>query len=100
MEDVPEPGFRKYWGQELSSLKYECHAITNEYPEASSVVQQVHKVLSDIEILAKCTPARERDISQWTTILSSAEENSNILQILRWEAAFYRSPRHVHGNTE
>jgi hypothetical protein len=28
----------------------------NKYPEAASVAQ-VHKVLSDIEILAKCTPA-------------------------------------------
>jgi hypothetical protein len=52
MADMPEPGFRKYWRQELSSLKSECHAITNKYPEAASVVQEVHKVLSDIEILA------------------------------------------------
>jgi hypothetical protein len=52
MADVPEPGFRKYWRQTLSSLKYESHAITNKNPEASSVVQQLHKVIYDIEILA------------------------------------------------
>jgi hypothetical protein len=28
----------------------------NKYPEAASVVPQVHKVLNDIEIFAKCTP--------------------------------------------
>jgi hypothetical protein len=27
-------------------------------------------------------------------------EQSNILQIFRWEAAFQRTQRHVHGNTE
>jgi hypothetical protein len=32
------------------------------YPEAASVAQ-VHKVLSDIEILAKYTPAKVREIS-------------------------------------
>jgi hypothetical protein len=35
-----------------TSLKSQCHAITNKYPEAASVVQQVHKVQSDIENLA------------------------------------------------
>jgi hypothetical protein len=81
--DVPELGFRKYWRQELSTLKSECHAITNKYPEAASVVHQVHKVISDIETLAKCTPARVGESSQWTAILNSAEEYG-----AKWEAAF------------
>jgi hypothetical protein len=75
MADVPEPGFRKYWRRALSSLKSESHAITNKYPEAASVVKQVHKVISDIEILAKCTPARVGESSQWTNIVNGAEEN-------------------------
>jgi hypothetical protein len=33
----------------LASLNSQCHAITKEYPGAGSVVQQVHKVLNDIE---------------------------------------------------
>jgi hypothetical protein len=37
MADIPELGFRKYWRQELSSLKSECHAIMNKYPEAASI---------------------------------------------------------------
>jgi hypothetical protein len=52
MADVPERGFRKYWRQELSSLKPESHAITNKYPKAVSVVKQVHKLISGTEILA------------------------------------------------
>jgi hypothetical protein len=40
-----------------TSQKSECHAITNKYPEAVSVVQHVYKVLSDTENLAGCTTA-------------------------------------------
>jgi hypothetical protein len=58
MAVVIKPEFREYWRQMLSSLKSQCHDITNKYPEAASVMQQVHKVISDIEILAKCTPAK------------------------------------------
>jgi hypothetical protein len=75
MADVSVPGFRKYWTQKLASLKSECHAITNKYPEAASVVQQVHKLLSDIEILAGCTPDKVGKSSEWTSIMNSAEEN-------------------------
>jgi hypothetical protein len=58
MADVTEPGFRKYWRQKLSSLKSQCHDVTNKYPEAASVVQQVYKMVSNIELLAKCTLAK------------------------------------------
>jgi hypothetical protein len=70
MADVPEPGFRKYWRQKLSSLKSQYH-----YPEAASVVPQAYKVLSDIEILARYTPAKVGESSEWTTVVNSAEEN-------------------------
>jgi hypothetical protein len=64
MADVTEPGFRKYWREKLSSLKSQCRDITNKYPEAASVVQQVYEVLSDIEILAECTPAKMEESSE------------------------------------
>jgi hypothetical protein len=73
MADIPVPGLRKYWSQKLVSLKFECHTITNKYPEAASVVQQVHKILSDTENLVGCTPAKVS--SEWTSIVNSAEEN-------------------------
>jgi hypothetical protein len=75
MADVPIRGSRKYWTQRLASLKSESHTITNKYPAAASIVQQVHKVLSDIENLAGCTQARVEESSQWTCIVNSAEEN-------------------------
>jgi hypothetical protein len=75
MADVIEPGLWKYWRQELLSLKSECHDITSKYPETASVAQQVCTVISDVEILAKCTPTGVGESSQWT-IVKSGEENS------------------------
>jgi hypothetical protein len=49
----------------------------------------VYKVLSDIKILAKCTPAKVRESSQWTSIVSWAEENrANFCKILRGKPLF------------
>jgi hypothetical protein len=87
MADIPVCGFLKYCRQKLAALNSECHAITNKYPEAGSVVQ-VHKVLNDIEILAGSTRAKVGESPKWTTIVNSAEENRTDLQISGWEAAF------------
>jgi hypothetical protein len=75
MADVPETELRKYSRQKLSSLKSQCHYTRNKYPEAAFVVQQVYKVLSDFEILARLTPAKVGESSEWTTIVNSAEKN-------------------------
>jgi hypothetical protein len=89
MADVTEPGFRKYWREKLSSLKFQDHDITNKYPEAASVVQQVYKVLRDIEILAKRTPAKMGESSKWMSIVSRAEENrGNFCKILKGKPLF------------
>jgi hypothetical protein len=60
MVDVPEEGFWKYCRQMLSSLKSQYHDIKNKYPETVSVMQQVYKLLSEIEIFARYTPAKGR----------------------------------------
>jgi hypothetical protein len=70
MADVAEPGFQKYWRQELSTLKSQCYAMTNKYPEAASVVQQAHKIISNTEALAKRRLARVGKSSLWTFIHS------------------------------
>jgi hypothetical protein len=76
MADVPVPRFWKYWTQKLASLTSECHAITNKHVEAPSVVEQVHRVLSDTENLARCTLAKVGESSEWTYIRNSAEEKT------------------------
>jgi hypothetical protein len=101
MVKVPVPGFQKYWTQNIASLKSEWHAIISKYPEVASVVQQVYKVLSDNEYLARCTLAKVRESSEWTSIVNSAEENrTNFCKGLYGKPLFYRSLWHVHGNNE
>jgi hypothetical protein len=101
MADVPVPGFRKFWTQKLASLKSECHVITNKYPGVTSVVQQVHKVLSDTEILSGCTQAKVGGSYEWNSIVNSAEENTaNFCKGLDGKPLFCALLRNVHGNTE
>jgi hypothetical protein len=69
MADVPLPGLRQYWTQNLASLKSECHAITKKYLETASVLQQVYKVLSDIENLSRCTPTKVGESSENMSVL-------------------------------
>jgi hypothetical protein len=75
MVDVPVPVFRKYCTQERESLNSHCHAIRKKYPEVGSVVQQVHRVLNEIEIVGRCTPTKVGESPEWTTIVNSVEEN-------------------------
>jgi hypothetical protein len=89
MADVPVPGFRKYWTHKLASLKSDLHAIMNKYPKAASLVQQVYKVLSDIENFVGCTPTEVGESSEWTSTVNSAEENRvNFCEALDGKALF------------
>jgi hypothetical protein len=45
-------------------------------------VQRVHKVLGDIEILARCTSAKVGEISEWSFIVSSAEIRADFCKAL------------------
>jgi hypothetical protein len=87
MADVAEAIFRKYRRQELSSLNSQCHAITNKYPEAVSVVQQVHKMLSDIEILANAHLLKWGETER-TTVVNSAENRANFCKFLDGKSIF------------
>jgi hypothetical protein len=75
MVDVPVQGFRKYLTLKLASLNSECHAITDEYLEEASVVQQVYKMLGDIENLSGCTLVKVRESSELTYVENASEEN-------------------------
>jgi hypothetical protein len=47
----------------------------NKYPKVNSVVQKVYKICSDIKNLAKFTPDKVRESSDWTSIVNNAENN-------------------------
>jgi hypothetical protein len=75
MADFLIPRFWKYWTQK--SLKSESNVIMDKYAEETSVVQQVHRVLSDTEKLAGSTPAEVVESSESTSIVASAEKREN-----------------------
>jgi hypothetical protein len=74
MAGVSVPGFQKHCTQNPDWLKTECHAVTKKYQEIAFVVQQVYKVLTDIDNLAGCTQAKVGERSEWTSIVNSTEE--------------------------
>jgi hypothetical protein len=47
----------------------------DKYPEATSVVQQVYEVLSDMENLIGCILAKVEESSEWTSLVNSTEDN-------------------------
>jgi hypothetical protein len=53
-----------------------------KYPKTASVVQQAYKILSDIENLAGCTPAKVGESYEWASIVNSAENRANFCNAL------------------
>jgi hypothetical protein len=74
MADIPVLEFQKYWTKKLGSLKSECYAIMHKYPEVTSVVQQ-YTDFSVTQNLARCTPIKVGESSEWTSVVNSTEEN-------------------------
>jgi hypothetical protein len=88
MEDIPVLGFQKCGTQKRASLKFECHAVMNKYPEAAPVVQQVYEVVSDVENFARCTPANVGESSEWTSVANSAENRASFSKGLDGKTLF------------
>jgi hypothetical protein len=51
--------------------------MMNKYPEAASVVQQVYKVLINIEILAGYTPAKMGERSEWISTVNKQRKTQS-----------------------
>jgi hypothetical protein len=89
MEDVPVPGFQKFWADKQSALKAEYPALINKYPDSHALIKQVFKVLRDIEDLAGYTPPVVGESSDWTSVVDSAEENrANYCKVLSGKTLF------------
>jgi hypothetical protein len=81
MAEVPVPGFWKYRAQKIASLKSEYHANIIKYPEVTSVIQQVCKLLGDTEYLAGWTPFEVGEISEWTSTINSTENRQTFANL-------------------
>jgi uncharacterized phage-associated protein len=86
---------------ELASLKSECYAIRDKYPEAASAVQQVYKMLGDIEKLSAWTLAKVTQSSEWISIVNSAQNRANFCKGLDGKPRYHGfvnspDPGHFH----
>jgi hypothetical protein len=75
MADIPVAGYQAFWIDKRKALKSEYQRLLRQSPDADAQLQQLFKVLCDIEDVARYTPALVGDSEQWSFIVSTAEEN-------------------------
>jgi hypothetical protein len=75
MAGVPVPAYKQFWTDKRLLLNTQFKDIANKYPDATPSVQQLVKVLRDIENLANSTPISVGESKEWAAIISSAEDN-------------------------
>jgi hypothetical protein len=73
MADIPMPGYQAFWTDTYNKLEYQQQ--TGQFPDADAQLKQLFKVIRNIEEMAKYTPASVGESEQWSTIVSTAEEN-------------------------
>jgi hypothetical protein len=89
MADIPVPGYQAFWIDKRKALKSEYKRLLSQSPDADAQLKQLFKVLCDIEDVAGYTPASVGDSDQWSSIVSTAEENrQNFCKVLGGKTLF------------
>jgi hypothetical protein len=89
MADIPVPGYQAFWTDTCNKLKLEYQQLIGQFSDADAQLKQLFKVIRDIEEMARYTPASEGESEQWSTIVSTAEENrQNFCKVLNRKNLF------------
>jgi hypothetical protein len=75
MADAPVPGYQTFWAERRVSLKSEYQVLIKEYPDPDTQCRLLYKIICSIEDVAGCAPAAVEESTEWTAIVTSAEEN-------------------------
>jgi hypothetical protein len=75
MADIPEPGYQAFWVDTCKKLKSEYQQLLGQFSDADAQLKQLLKVICDIEDIARYTQASVGESEQWSTIVSTMEEN-------------------------
>jgi hypothetical protein len=75
MAGVAVPVYQEFWTDKRSSFKTEYKAIISTHPDAAPSMQQLFKVLCDIEDLGSYTSVSVGESEEWAVIINSAEDN-------------------------
>jgi hypothetical protein len=76
MDDIPMPGYQAFWTDTDNKLKLEYQQLIGQFPDADAQLKQLLKVIYYIEEMARYTPASVGESEQWSTTVSTAEENT------------------------
>jgi hypothetical protein len=76
MADIPVPGCQAFCIDKRKALETEYKRLLNQSPDADALLKQLFKVLCDIEDVAGYTPASVGDSDQWSSIVNTAQENT------------------------
>jgi hypothetical protein len=89
MASVPVPSYKQFWTDKRLLLNTQYKDLANTYPDATPSIQQLLKVLCDIENLANSTPMSVGESKEWAAIISSAEDNQeDYRKVLKWKTLF------------
>jgi hypothetical protein len=75
MADIPVPGYQEFWTDTCNKLKSEYQQLIGQFPDADAQLKQLLKVIRDIQEMASNTPPSVGESEQWSSIVSTAEEN-------------------------
>jgi hypothetical protein len=89
MAAAPVPGYQAFSAEKRASLQAEYKTLIENYPDADTQYRQLFKVLCSIEDVAGYTPAVVGESTEWTAIVSAAEENrTNFCKALSGKTLF------------
>jgi hypothetical protein len=75
MANIPVSGYQAFWTNAHETFKAEFQRLVGQHPDAEEQPRQLFKVLSDIEDVAGHTATSVGESQEWTSTVSTAEEN-------------------------
>jgi hypothetical protein len=78
MAHIPLPGYQVFLMDTCKKLKSEYQQLIGQFPDADAQLKQLFKVICDIEEMTRYTPPSVGESGQWSSIVSTADENRQI----------------------
>jgi hypothetical protein len=69
------PGYQTFWTIKHSTLNSEYLTLVQQYPEADAQLNQLLKMLDDIEDVPRHIPTSAGESAKWDTFVNAAEGN-------------------------
>jgi hypothetical protein len=88
MANVPTSRFRKFWSNQIKSLRFE-HRATIQHPHLDAAMERVREVLVATAHIAGCTSSSVGGSPKWTLIVQNmAGTRRNLHQLLKGKQLF------------